>query len=232
MTSREQPFDDRVRLLVELAHGPRVLNLGACGNTRPEGDGRRRFVQAALVGAGFSVVGADLNAAGVEWLGRSGFEAVCMDAQAIPAEGEAFDSIVAGELIEHLEDPGAFLRGAARRLKPEGRLVLSTPQPFSPVHFVQYLANPAIANEEHTCYFDLQTLGQLLQRCGFEIVEVRFVNDVRPEEGNWRMQLLCRLGLIGTSLLPARFRTTVVVAARLRQRTDFERRGDAAQWGR
>ena len=215
MSSRNGYYDARVRAIVELARGPRILNLGACGSTRPEGRGRTHFLQAALVDRGHSVLAADVNDAGLAWLDQLGFETVRMDAQAIPAEGEKFDSIVAGELIEHLENAGAFLTGCARRLTLGGRLVLSTPQPFSPVHFLHYLASPTIANLEHTCYFDRQTLGQLLVRCGFAVEQTRFVNDVRPESGNLKFRLLGAAGLALCRFLPARFRTTLVVSARL-----------------
>jgi SAM-dependent methyltransferase len=223
-------FDERVRLIAELVKGPRVLNLGASGNTRPDGLGRRRFVQGALVAAGHEVLGADLNQAGVDWLRHAGYDAVWMDAQAIPPEGELFDSIVAGELIEHLESPAAFLQGCAARLAPGGRLILSTPQPHSPVHFIQYLVSPAIANVEHTCWYDLQTLGQLLERCGFEVEVARFVNDVRAEEGNWKLRLLGATGLLLTRLLPARFRSSVVVAARVRRDGPTRPSADQEHW--
>lgn len=215
MSGKSEEYDARVRAIVELARGPRILNMGACGNTRPDGSGKARFVQAALVDRGHSVLAADVDDAGLAWLDGLGFETVRMDAQAIPAAGEKFDSIVAGELIEHLENPGAFLTGCARRLKPNGRLVLSTPQPFSPVHFLHYLASPTIANLEHTCYFDRQTLEQLLARCGFVVEETRFVNDVRPESGNVKFRLLGAAGLALCRLFPERFRTTVVISARV-----------------
>ena len=38
-----------------------------------------------------------------------------------------FDYVVAGELIEHLERPGDFLREAFRILRPKGYFMLSTP---------------------------------------------------------------------------------------------------------
>ncbi len=41
-----------------------------------------------------------------------------------------FDAVVAGEIIEHLEDPYRFLRGCRSALRPGGRLVLSTPNPL------------------------------------------------------------------------------------------------------
>lgn len=43
--------------------------------------------------------------------------------------GEKFDSIVGLALIEHLPDPESFLRQARSLLAPDGRVVLTTPNP-------------------------------------------------------------------------------------------------------
>jgi 2-polyprenyl-3-methyl-5-hydroxy-6-metoxy-1,4-benzoquinol methylase len=48
-----------------------------------------------------------------------------------PFEPESFDAITAGELIEHFERPLDFLRACHATLKPDGLLVLSTPNPNS-----------------------------------------------------------------------------------------------------
>jgi 2-polyprenyl-3-methyl-5-hydroxy-6-metoxy-1,4-benzoquinol methylase len=45
---------------------------------------------------------------------------------------ETFDSVLAGEIIEHLRDPLTFLKECHRILKPGGRLVISTINPFFP----------------------------------------------------------------------------------------------------
>jgi SAM-dependent methyltransferase len=43
-----------------------------------------------------------------------------------------FDAVLAGEIVEHVEDPYRFVRGCRDRLRPGGRLVLSTPNPLHP----------------------------------------------------------------------------------------------------
>jgi SAM-dependent methyltransferase len=45
---------------------------------------------------------------------------------------ETFDTVLAGEIIEHLSDPLMFLRECNRILKPGGRLLISTINPFFP----------------------------------------------------------------------------------------------------
>jgi 2-polyprenyl-3-methyl-5-hydroxy-6-metoxy-1,4-benzoquinol methylase len=47
--------------------------------------------------------------------------------QALPEDSGSLDAVLALEVIEHLENPRAFLREIARVLKPGGSLVLSTP---------------------------------------------------------------------------------------------------------
>jgi 2-polyprenyl-3-methyl-5-hydroxy-6-metoxy-1,4-benzoquinol methylase len=47
--------------------------------------------------------------------------------QPLPEEDATLDAVLALEVIEHLENPRAFLREIARVLKPGGSLVLSTP---------------------------------------------------------------------------------------------------------
>ena len=44
----------------------------------------------------------------------------------------SFDTILAGEFIEHIEQPVQFLRDSRRLLRPGGTLVLSTPNPYYP----------------------------------------------------------------------------------------------------
>lgn len=46
----------------------------------------------------------------------------------LPFADESFDALIAGDVIEHLENPSHFLREANRVLKPDGKLVISTPQ--------------------------------------------------------------------------------------------------------
>lgn len=49
------------------------------------------------------------------------------DLYSTPFRNEYFDYIVAGEVIEHLEDPSAFINEVFRILSPNGIFALSTP---------------------------------------------------------------------------------------------------------
>ena len=40
-------------------------------------------------------------------------------------------------------------------------------------------------NPEHTCWFDVQTLCQLCERFGFELVEYRYAQHIKPHWARW-----------------------------------------------
>ena len=60
-----------------------------------------------------------------------------------PFEDNCFDTVVAGEVIEHIPDLDSFMKEIHRILKPNGVLIISTPNPASPtevlVHFSKWL---------------------------------------------------------------------------------------------
>jgi len=60
----------------------------------------------------------------VKNLGKNG---VIGNAQSMPFKGESFDTVIAGELIEHLLNPENFLKESKRVLKKNDIIVISTP---------------------------------------------------------------------------------------------------------
>ena len=107
--------DVRLRAVLEslgpLA-GRRVLDLGC---------GKGRFA-AHLKGSGAEVIGLDLSAAMLA--SATGLARVRASAKRLPFADDAFDAVVAIEVLEHVGAVGPVLDEARRVLKPGGRLAI------------------------------------------------------------------------------------------------------------
>jgi SAM-dependent methyltransferase len=79
----------------------------------------------ALAGKGFHAIGADVDPEAEARLGNA-FAKVDLNAP-FPWPDGSFDAVISTEGIEHLENHFLFLREVRRVLKPDGILVLTTP---------------------------------------------------------------------------------------------------------
>ena len=86
-------------------------------------------------------------------------------AEKMPFKGGFFDSVFAGELIEHLHHPEKFVRESGRLLKKGGVLIITTPNRDS-------LINRVFRNYHaplHFSLFNYRELEELLEKNGFNV---------------------------------------------------------------
>lgn len=195
----------RVDAILEVVRGPDVLDVGCAGHVPKLGSpywlhGRLRDR--------FNVSGIEIAGAAVRELESLGFDRVVIaDAHDFHLD-ERFDTIVAGELIEHLGRPEEFLRTAARHLKPGGRLVLTTPYPFSLLNFLYALKNfpKTCSNAEHTMWFCPSTMHELARRAGLVVQDWALIADYELDTGSRSYRFfVSAIRLLGW-LLPRRLR--------------------------
>lgn len=82
-----------------------------------------------------------------------------------------FEVILVGEVIEHLSNPGLFLKGVKRFFGPATQMIVTTPDAFSLHRFLLALAGREYVHPDHVCYYSYSTLRHLLQRHGFSVTE-------------------------------------------------------------
>jgi SAM-dependent methyltransferase len=126
--------------------------------------------------------GVDLSPARVEYLTAQGIPNVIVgDAENLEIDA-AFNTIVAGELIEHLSNPGSFLVSAARHLAPDGTIVLTTPysQGLPNVLYAWVKYPRTCWNPEHTMWFCPQTLERLAEVAGLKVRSLQLIEDLAP----------------------------------------------------
>ena len=75
---------------------------------------------------GYRHVGIDLSEPALAIAADHGVEGVLGDVDAMPFEDASFDVVVAGEILEHVEDVDEVMREALRVLRPGGTLVVDT----------------------------------------------------------------------------------------------------------
>jgi len=82
-----------------------------------------------------------------------------------------FDTVIAGELIEHLDAPYAFLEQVRAVLRPSGRLVLSTPSPLGfPTLLFEILGSRRFFYaDDHLYYFPMRWVWRMLEKSGFVV---------------------------------------------------------------
>lgn len=96
--------------------------------------------------------------------------------------GEQFSTVVAGEFIEHMENPYQLLRDLRPLLKPDGRLVLSTPNPAAfPVLLFEAIRSKAFFYaDDHTYYFLPRWVERMLNWTGYRLVDIKSVGIWLP----------------------------------------------------
>lgn len=103
---------------------------------------------------------------------RHGIEVHEMAVEDLPASfDDPADVLVFFEVIEHIFDPKAFLRTGARLLRQGGLLVLTCPNGAG--FDTQVLGADSVAvDTEHVNLFNPQSLSLLMERLGFDVLEV------------------------------------------------------------
>jgi ubiquinone/menaquinone biosynthesis C-methylase UbiE len=151
--------DDRVIMLASLARysfalryaaGKRVLDVG-CGARK----GPWLLAQRAESAIGLDIMPEALHHCQEQWPSLNA-NYVAGDAARLPFGDEAFETVTAFEVLEHLSDQAGLMQELRRVLKTGGTLVLSTPN--------RPIASPSgvLSNPDHVREFDLVELKEFL----------------------------------------------------------------------
>ena len=125
-----------------------------------------------LLADGYDWIGAEVNAADCAELARLGLPHRQVDGRTLPFADAAFEAALCIEVLEHIEDPRAFLREVAR-VAPH-QLIVSVPNCELLGYLWDHLATPwHMLEATHTNFFTRWSLDALLREF-YPEVEVRF----------------------------------------------------------
>ena len=150
----------RIDWMVDQARGPRILDVGCS-----EG-----VLEILLARKGFNVTGVDINAEALAFARdllarepeevRSRVRFVHGDLAQARLLDDRFDTLVMGEILEHLEDPQTLLNRSLDLIRPDGRVIITTPFGYHP-------------DEDHRQAFCLSDFIALAKpRCALEHLQV------------------------------------------------------------
>ena len=126
-----------------------------------------------------------------------------------------FDVIFAGDLIEHLVNPGLFLDNAKKHLKSGGKLVMTTPNTFNLFVMAGKLTRPEPPiNVDHTFYFNRRTIGKLLEKCGWEVSQFGFMYTLDYTHKESLNKKILNIVYFILSKFTTKFYETMVVVAK------------------
>jgi SAM-dependent methyltransferase len=137
-----------------------------------------RWIHRKIAGVAEKLVGLEINREQIEALSDMGYDIREGDAEQFDLN-EQFDVIIAGELIEHLSNPGKFLDCVRKQLVTDGQLVLTTPNRYSVLSLANVILSGKVPSYEkdiakHVVYFDSDALNSLLRRHGFASIEFEY----------------------------------------------------------
>lgn len=173
-TEPPEPTDNRIQAILEEIDGGSVLDIGCVQHTA-EKETDPNWLHQHLYNRADEVLGVDILEGELEDLIDQGYRVMYADAENLSLS-QRFDTIIGGELIEHLANPGAFLNSCREHLTDDGKLILTTPNVWGIAYLKRLLFSGEVhCNEEHVCWYDRRTLRQLLERHGFNVEEIRFL---------------------------------------------------------
>ena len=150
----DAPVVDRAAFIVERCRGRRVLELGATG-----------ALHDALREASGELVGIDREPSD----GVLGFDLDDVTVDRLPVDDAFPDLVVAGEVLEHLSNPGWLLTRLRRQFACP--LIVSVPNALSTVALTHIRRGVENVNRDHVAYYSWKTLTTLLARAGYVVRE-------------------------------------------------------------
>jgi 2-polyprenyl-3-methyl-5-hydroxy-6-metoxy-1,4-benzoquinol methylase len=196
--------------ILKLVRGPEVLDVGCAGHrVTPD---HPQWLHGRLR-AQFRVTGIDISEANIAMMRGLGFDNLhVQSADSFELDGR-YNTIVAGEILEHLSNPGLFFARARKHLAPGGRLVLSTPYAFSLMYALYALHHfpNTCENAEHTSWFCPRTIAELARRECLNVESWQLIDDYDSAVISLKYRAYWKLLRTAGKLLPDRIAKTTML---------------------
>jgi hypothetical protein len=194
ISSSQSEVYNRLSYIEMLLHDKKVIHVGFADHpplieSKIKND---TWMHGRLLRSASRCIGVDTNSDAVNYLKRLGYNDIfCADIltdELAYLWEETWDYIFLGELLEHLEDPLAYLQSISQKYGDIVKYILvSVPNAFAFENFVNVLKHQECINTDHKYWFTPFTLGKLFVLSNIEVVNFLFSDSVgSPQKSPFR----------------------------------------------
>ena len=168
-TQKHHPSSSHAQLLAAIRPGALVLDLGCS----------QGLLAAPLARRGVRVVGVDVRPASEVSPALERYHQRDLETPLELPEGRVFDYVVCADVLEHVVHRAELLRSVRRYLKPDGRLLISTPNVAIWFYRLSLLLGRfeygprGVLDETHVHLFTLSTFRREIENAAFRVVRER-----------------------------------------------------------
>lgn len=186
----------RNNFILKYIDSKNVIDLGCLGENK-----KVKFskLHSLILKNSNSCLGVDIHNDRILELKKEGFNLICdnvIELKKVIKTNKKFDVIVAGELIEHLENPGLFLNNLKQVMHKDSLIILTTPNVYSLRFIIRHILfdqeTPYWKNRSdeikfgHVIGFSKALFKTFLLRHNFKIIETKYIikDEYRGFKGN------------------------------------------------
>ena len=182
-------YFEREEKILEIAKSKKVLHLGCVGFADLNTADRVKLAKESFhfkLSEISDTTGIDYSTEAIKYYQENGvFDNVVFgDAEKLEDVSitDTFDVIVAGDIIEHLSNPGLMLDGIKRFCNSNTTVIISTTHAFSLMNFVRYLFGRFHEGGEHYMTFNIQNVLNLLDKHGYNVISIDTCHQQRARK--------------------------------------------------
>ncbi len=127
-----------------------------------------------------------------------------------------WDYMIMGEILEHIDDPVAFLRTIREKYDEQiEKLVVTVPNVLTHQAFKHMKRNIELINTDHRYWFTPYTISKVMVEAGFEIEQVQFADRIPLNNFQLILRKIKKMGGVDMSY-PFSFFSSIVVTSRFK----------------
>lgn len=122
---------------------------------------------------GWKATGLELSKSSLAVARERGLDARGETLEACAFDDARFDLVTLNHVLEHIPSPGSFLREVRRVVRPDGFVFIAVPNVHTWWFYVKRDRYGWTFQDDHFLHFTTRTLGEMLRRHGFEVLDCR-----------------------------------------------------------